>query len=161
MPDYMETQLSILLEGLINKEKALTEIVNITDNQRTVIESGLTPTEVRVFLTEMNKEKQQFIDRVKGCDTLFEAMLKDIGAELDARQHMYKPQVAELQKYIRRVMDLDVKIRLQEEDNNNVLNEQTPPPPSVQQNLKPKPKLLPPDNARVIKAYEVERKFRG
>ncbi|MCL2602884.1 MAG: hypothetical protein FWD90_00225 [Defluviitaleaceae bacterium] len=160
MPDYMETQLSILLEGLVNKEKALTEIANITDNQRTVIESGMSADEVRVFLTEMNKEKQQFIDRVKGCDNLFETMLKEIGTELDARQHMYKPQVAELQKYIRRVMDLDVKIRIQEEGNNNLLTENTPPQ-SVQQNLKPKPKLLPPDNARVIQAYEHERRFRG
>jgi hypothetical protein len=156
----METQLAILLEGLINKEQALTEIVNITDNQRTVIESGLPITEVRGFLMEMNKEKQQFIDRVKGCDNMFEAMLKEIGPELDARQHLYKPQVAELQKYIRRVMDLDVKVRVQEENNNNLLNELNPPVP-VQSGIKPKPKLLPTDNARVIKAYENEKRFRG
>jgi signal recognition particle GTPase len=161
MPDFMETQLTILLEGLVNKENALTEIVNITDNQRTVIESGLPPAEVRGFLMEMNKEKQQFIDRVKGGDSMFETMLKEIGAELDARQHMYKPQVAELQKHIRRVMDLDVKIRLQEEKNNHLIAEHAPQAPPVPQGIKPKPKLLPPDNARVIKAYEVERKFRG
>jgi len=156
----METQLAILLDGLKKKEQALIEIVNITDNQRTVIESGLPVEEVRGFLMEMNKEKQQFIDTVKGCDNMFEAMLKDIGPELDASQHMYKPQVAQLQKYIRRVMDLDVKVRVLEEKNNTILNEIAPPIPA-QQGLKPKPKLLPTDNARVIKAYEQEKRFRG
>jgi hypothetical protein len=156
----MLTQLSVLLEGLKKKEQALVEIVNITDNQRTVIESGMSLDEVRGFLVEMNKEKQQFIDTVKGCDNMFEAMLKEIGPELDAQQHMYKPQVAELQKYIRRVMDLDVKVRVQEDKNNALMNALAPPPPA-QTGLKPKPKLLPTDNARVIKAYEQEKRFRG
>ena len=160
MADFMQTQLAILLEGLKKKEQALAEIVNITDNQRTVIESGMSLDEVRTFLVEMNKTKQGFIDTVKGCDTMFETMLKEVGPELDAQQHMYKPQVAQLQKYIRRVMDLDVKVRVQEDENNAKLNELYPPAPA-QTGLKPKPKLLPTDNARVIKAYEQEKRFRG
>jgi hypothetical protein len=156
----METQLAILLDGLKKKEAALTEIVNITENQRTVIESGLPLPEVREFLTEMNKEKQIFIEQVKGCDSMFEAMLKEIGPELDARQDMYKPQVAQLQIHIRRVMDLDVKVRVQEEKNHTAMNELAPPPPAIP-GIKPKPKLLPTDNARVIKAYEQEKRFRG
>jgi len=159
--DPMETQLSILLEGLKRKEAALNEIVNITENQRTVIESGMPFEEVRGFLLEMNKEKQPQIDTVKGCDNMFEAMLKDIGAELDAQQHLYKPQVGQLQIHIRRVMDLDIKIRVLEEKNNELLGTLAPPVPAGQTGLKPKPKLLPTDNARVIKAYEQEKRFRG
>jgi len=158
--NHMETQLAILLDGLRNKEQALVELVNITDNQRTVIESGLPIEEVRAFLVEMNKEKQQYIDRVKGCDNMFESMLREVGPELDAKQHMYKPQVAEMQKHIRRIMDLDVKVRVKEDENNTLLNALAPAV-HEQPGLKPKPKLLPPDNARVIKAYEQEKRFRG
>ena len=156
----METQLTILLDGLKNKEQALVELVNITDNQRTVIESGLPIAEVRAFLLEMNKEKQPYIDRVKGCDTLFETMLREVGPELDAKQHLYKTQVGQMQQYIRRIMDLDVKVRVKEEENNTLLNALAPVIID-QSGLKPKPKLLPPDNARVIKAYEQEKRFRG
>jgi len=160
MLNPMETQLAILLEGLKKKEKALAEIVNITENQSTVITSGMAADEVRGFLMEMNKEKQQFIETVKNCDNMFETLLKEVGAELDASQHLYKQQVAELQKYIRRVMDLDVKIRVLEEENNNAVTALAPQTPATP-GLKPKPKLLPPDNARVIKAYEQEKRFRG
>ena len=163
MNSPMETQLAILLAGLKKKEAALAEIVNITENQRTVIESGIPFEEVRAFLLEMNKEKQPQIDTVKGCDNMFEAMLKEIGAELDARQHLYKPQVAQLQTFIRRVMDLDIKIRVLEEKNNELLGALSPGAVAAQpqQGWKPKPRLLPPDNARVIRAYEQEKRFRG
>ena len=163
MPDPMEVQLTVLLDGMKKKEQALTEIVNITENQRTVIESGLPVEEVRSFMVEMNKEKHFFIEQVKGCDNMFEAVLKEIGPKLDANQHLYKPQVGQLQVFIRRVMDLDVKVRVQEEKNNQKLSEIFPPAQPVVQSsgLRPKPKLLPTDNARVIKAYEQEKRFRG
>jgi len=160
MADPMETQLAVLIDGLKKKEAALNEIVGITDNQRTVIESGMEPQEVREFLLEMNKVKQGYIDTVKGCDDLFEKMLREIGPELDARQHLYKPQVAQMQKYIRSIMALDVKVRVQEEENNELLLKISPPMPT-QSGLKPRPIPLPPDNARVIKAYEQEKRFRG
>jgi len=162
MPDPMEVQLTVLLDGMKKKEQALTEIVNITENQRTVIESGLPIEEVRGFMVEMNKEKHFFIEQVKGCDNMFEAVLKEIGTELDEKQHLYKTQVGQLQAFIRRVMDLDVKVRVQEEKNNQMLTELFPPvQPPAQPGLRPKPKLLPTDNARVIKAYEQEKRFRG
>jgi hypothetical protein len=155
----MDVQINILLEGLKKKEAALGEIVSITENQRTVIESGLELPEVRNFLMEMNKEKQPLIDTVKNCDNLFESVLKEVGPELDANQHLYKNQVMQMQKLIRAIMDLDVKVRLMEEENNKLLMALMPV--FTQAGLAPKPKLLPPDNARVIKAYEQEKRFRG
>ena len=159
MPDIsLDTQIQILVDGLAKKETALREIVNITDNQRTVIESGLPPNEIRAFLLEMNQEKQAFILQVKGCDNLFESILKEVGPELDARQDLYKPQVAQMQQLIRRIMDLDVKVRVQEEENNQKLAEVSPPP--AHSGLKPKPAPLPPDSVKVIQAYEREQQFR-
>ena len=155
----METQLALLLNGLRKKELALIEIVNITENQRTVIESGLPLPEIRTMMFEMNKEKQVHIDMVKGCDNMFEAMLKEIGPQLDAQQDMYKPQVAELQTHIRRIMDYDVKVRVAEEQNNVLLSDITPVGPQ-QQGLTPRAKSLPTDSVKVIQAYEREQNFR-
>ena len=157
----IEAKLGILLDGLKKKEQALAEIVSITENQRTVIESGIPLAEVRAFIQEMNQSKQEFIQVVKDCDTMFENMLKEVGPQLDARQDMYTSEVHELQKWIRRVMDLDVKIRVSEEENNRLIIALSPaPPPS--QGLKPKPSGLPMDSSRVIKAYEQGAKgFKG
>ena len=160
MADPMVRQLTILLDGLQEKEQALSEIVNITDNQRTVIESGLDAAAVREFLMEMNKVKQGFIETVKRCDNMFEEMLKDVGPELDAKQHLYKKQVADMQKHIRKIMALDVQVRTQEEENNALLLALSPPDFSLT-GRKPKPVAIPPDSALVIKAYEEEKRFRG
>ncbi len=119
--DWLLTRLNILADGLEKKEQALREIVNITENQNTVLLSELTDVEANAFIVQMNKEKQQFIKQVIQCDNVFESILKEAGPALDAAQDSYKPQVEELQKRIRRVMDLDVKIRVYEEKNNALM----------------------------------------
>ena len=117
----LEAQLSILIEGMIKKEKALIEILSITDNQNTVIESELPKDERMAFIVNMNREKQDYIQTVIDCDNLFERLLKEIGPDLDSSPDLYKPQVAELQVLIRKVMDLDVSIRVREDKNNDFL----------------------------------------
>jgi SMC interacting uncharacterized protein involved in chromosome segregation len=152
--DWLRTQLNILADGLNKKEQALREIVNITENQGTVIESGLTADETRAFLTQMNREKQQLIKTVIQCDNMFEAVLKEAGPALDAAPDAYKPQVAELQKRIRRVMDLDVKIRVYEEKNNALQNGKKPFEPTPAPGKQPtQTQPLPTDANRVIGAY--------
>jgi hypothetical protein len=154
--DWLRTQLNILADGLNKKEQALSEIVNITENQGTVIESGLTEDETRAFLTQMNREKQQLIKTVIQCDNMFEAVLKEAGPALDAAPDAYKPQVSELQKRIRRVMDLDVKIRVYEEKNNALQNRRKPldhPPAPGRQQTQVQAQPLPADVNRVIGAY--------
>jgi len=153
--DNMEVKLNILLDGLKKKEQALIEIVNITENERTVIGSELPLEDMRAFIAEMSQSKQAFIQQVKGCDLLFEAVLKEIGPTLDERQDMYTTQVLELQKYIRRVMDLDVKVRVSEEQNSQLLQDRQPIQP--QQRRKQSP--IPLDSTRIIKAYERNKKF--
>jgi hypothetical protein len=154
--DWLLTQLNILADGLDKKEQALSEIVNITENQGTVLQSGLPEEETRAFLTQMNREKQQFIKTVIACDYMFEAVLKEAGPALDAAPESYKPQVAELQKRIRRVMDLDVKIRVYEEKNNALQNGKpamTAPQITSQRPTPTGAAPIPPDTNRVIGAY--------
>jgi len=92
---------------------------------------------------------------------MFEAMLKDMGQELEARQDHYKPQVKVLQEHIRRVMDLDVKIRVTEDENNRLLDTKRVTPPTPQQGLKPKV-TMPMNSASVINAYkEGKKNYKG
>ena len=159
--DTMLTHLNILLDGMKRKEQALVEVLSITENQRTVIESELPLDEVRNMIFSMNDEKQAAIQIVKDCDNMFENMLKDMGQELEAKQDMYKPQVKKLQDFIRRVMDLDVKIRVGEEENNRLLDARRSAEMPTH-GLKPKTSSILPDSRKVIQAYEQGSKnFKG
>jgi hypothetical protein len=150
----IETKLNILIDGLHKKEQSLVEIVNITENQGTVLESSLPPGETQAFMAAMNREKQTHINTVLQCDTLFENMLKEIGPTLDAEQNNYKPQVKILQEGIRRVMDLDVKIRVCENRNSELSAKKQELPTAPPHTLKPpQQSIVTPDTGRVLKAY--------
>jgi hypothetical protein len=147
----VETKLNILIDGLKAKEQSLLEIVSITENQTTVLESELETEHAQAFIFQMNQEKQVHIQQVITCDNLFESILKEIGPELDADQSAYMAQVKVLQEYIKSVMDLDVKIRILEEKNNQLMDKRKtgiPAPP-----VKKKPSI-PKDANRVIDAYK-------
>jgi hypothetical protein len=115
--DAVKTQLKVLLECLGTKESALRQIANITENQGFILSSGMADAEIRAFFTQMNEEKQAFIDTVLNCDRVFEGVLRQIGRTLDEDPASYKDEVLELQDAIRRVMDLDVHIRVMEDNN--------------------------------------------
>jgi len=150
----MITELNIMHDGLIKKADALAEILSITENQRTVIESELPFEEIRSIIFQMNEGKQEAIKIVRNCDDMFESMLKEIGTELEATQDNYKPQVKKLQAGIRRVMDIDVKIRVGEDENNRLLDEKRAAPTIQIQTDQPKASPLPLNHVRVTKAYE-------
>jgi len=154
-PD-IKTYLTIIQDGLTKKTGALTEILSISENQKTVIESELPLDGVREMIFGMNEEKQAAIQIVKDCDDMFEKMLKEIGPELEAQQDMFKPQVKILQNSIRTVMDLDVKIRVTEEENNKLLDARRNielPQAHGTQGIKPKVSM-PLDSRKVLNAYE-------
>lgn len=169
--DPVEIKLGILMDCIKKKEQALVEILSITENQGTVLQSDLTGDEIRAFMVQMNREKQIYIQTVLQSDTMFENMLKEIGPKLDANPRLYKQRIAELQSMIRRVMDMDVKIRVQEGQNNQqpgtintdeaVLQKPfTPAAEAVPQRpTKQKPPVMKQaailqDSTRVIKAYK-------
>ena len=152
--DTLLTQLNIMLDGLKKKEKALEELLAITENQQTVLKSELPLEEVRALIYPMNQGKQDAIIIIKECDNMFEAMLKEMGAELDAKQHLYKSQVKSMQDHIRNIMDLDVKVRVAEEENNRILDERRNAESPTSNGLKAKPTPIIADSNRVIKAYE-------
>ena len=164
----MVTQLNIMLEGLKKKASALAEILSITENQQTVIKSELPLEGVRRLVFSMNEEKQAAIKIVIECDNMFEKMLKDIGGELEATQHLYKPQVQVMQEHIKQVMSLDVKVRVTEEENNRLLDErrekeEVKTPENIAPAPPPMPKSkIPTNSAQVLKAYkDGAKEFKG
>ena len=165
--NQMTIELGIMLDGLKKKEKALKEILAITENQQTVIKSAIAFDEVRRLVFEMNQGKQDAITIVKDCDNMFESMLKQIGKELEETQSQYADQVKVMQSHIRRIMDLDVKIRATEEENNKLLDarrdEEAPASNQAAGSSKLKPKVtMPTNSAQVIEAYKQGHKnFKG
>jgi hypothetical protein len=145
-------------EGLLIKEKALLDILAITENQHTVVESVLPLSEIRSLVFDMNAEKQSAINTVIRCDDMFEAMLKEHGQELERRQSEFTEQVGQIQVLIRRVMDLDVKIRVIEEENNKRLDarrELEIPSAAFKQKS-----TIPTSHKKVVQAYENSSKFK-
>ena len=162
--DTVAVKLNVLIDGMVKKENALIEIVNITENQSTVLNSGLTEEEIRAFMLQMNREKQMAIKTVMQCDTMFENILKEIGPELDARPGLYGPQIADLQQRIKRVMDLDVKIRVCETQNNGKMGAAAPSGAKLPGMSNPpgKKSTVIHDENRLIKAYQDNtRNFKG
>ena len=121
--DTIEVELKVLIECLKKKEKALSQIADITENQGFVLASGLSHDEIYSFFMQMNAEKQDSIQRVKQCDEVFENVFQKVGPVLDENPTLFTEQVRALQDLIRVVMDLDIRIRVGEDENSQVLHE--------------------------------------
>ena len=121
--DSIDVELKVLIECLKKKEKALSQIAAITENQGFVLASNLPHEELYPFFMQMNVEKNDFIQLVIQCDEVFENVLKKIGPTLDAETSKYGDEVRIMQDLIRVVMDLDVQIRVGEDKNSTILTE--------------------------------------
>ena len=122
----IQTELKLLADTLAKKEAALSHIVDITENQGSVIQGGIPNAEMHALFMELNTEKQKHIESVLLCDQAFESLMAVIGPALDAEPDNYHDEVKTLQTAIRRVMDLDVKIRNAEDANNLTLRKALP-----------------------------------
>jgi len=112
--DEFETKLALLQEVLDKKQVALTMVLNISENQETLYLSPASD-ERREFLLEMGKEKQKQIDDVLACDEVFQRIFDSIANEFEEKKTSYVEQVRQMQHGINAVLELDVKIRAQEE----------------------------------------------
>ena len=74
----------------------------------------------------MNDEKQKLIDLVISSDNLFQSVFESSTEDFNLNAEAYKPQIKELQDLIRKVMDVDVKIRVQEQKNKDLIASQYP-----------------------------------
>ena len=143
MPEpTVETKLSILSQCLEKKEGALSQILAITENQSTLLAVENADESIHAIFREMNREKQVLIDTVIACDKVFEKMFSELGEDFAGRAQPYKASVAALQALIRRVMDIDVKIRLQENANKSLSQHTALPQKPIIKGLKADRKTL-------------------
>ena len=116
-----ETKLTLLQEILDKKHAALTDVLNISENQETLYLSPPSD-ERREFLIEIGKEKQKQIDEVLACDEVFQRIFDSIADEFAIKSGDYKEKVQRLQTSINEILKLDVKIRAQEEKGKALAN---------------------------------------
>ncbi|MCL2168936.1 MAG: hypothetical protein FWB74_02795 [Defluviitaleaceae bacterium] len=109
-----QTKLAILADILGKKKAALLDVLAISENQESLYASPATPKR-RDFLMEMGKEKQNHIDTVLQCDEVFQGIFQGISETFTARGKEFGPEVKLLQDGIHEVLQLDIKIRAQEE----------------------------------------------
>ena len=119
--ETFETKLALLQEILNKKHEALSNILNISENQEMLYLSPPSD-ERREFLMEMGKEKQKQIDEVLACDEVFQSIFDSIADGFEEKGNNYKEKVQELQLSINKVLELDVKIRAQEEKGKVIAN---------------------------------------
>ena len=119
--ETFETKLALLQDVLNKKHAALTNILNISENQETLYLSPPSE-ERREFLIEMGKEKQTQIDEVLICDEVFQSVFDGIADDFKENSEVYAEQIRRLQLNINEVLELDVKIRAQEEKSKKAAN---------------------------------------
>ena len=112
--ERFETKLTLLQDILDKKHGALVVVLNISENQETLYLS-LPSDEREAFLVEMGKEKQKQIDDVLACDEVFQSIFDSIADEFEEKSVEHEEKIRELQFSINEVLELDTKIRAQEE----------------------------------------------
>lgn len=119
--DNFEVQLKVLFEILVKKKQALTQILSISENQETILLSKMESSEISSFFVAMNSEKQDLIEEVIKSDDLFQSIFDGIKDVFEEKAKEYKDKITSLQSEIKVLIEMDTKIRLQEEKNKSHL----------------------------------------
>ncbi len=124
-----EMKLKMLIQLLNDKESALEQILVICENQETLILSLNTEEpncqenqENRDFYALMNTEKQSLIDVVIQRDEIFQTVFSEISPMLETIAQSHRELLLTIQEQIKRVTNLDAKIRVQEARNRSLVS---------------------------------------
>lgn len=144
----LSVRLKILMDVLEKKGEALTQILNICENQ-CLLFSQPSSSERSEFLKQMNIEKQHLIEQVIDCDDVFQSMFDDMRDQFEREAENHLELVRKLQEQIRIITELDVKIRAQEGKNKAILKAIEPPRTTSKRTL---------SKSYVLKQYEKNKK---
>ena len=112
--DQFLLHLRLLNDILEKKQDALTRILNIMENERTVITAGANVSEAIAMFTGMAGEKQKLIDAVKESDRVFERVFREISPVFEKEAPKHAGLAKRLREGVKRVTALDARIRVME-----------------------------------------------
>jgi len=106
-------KMRFLMDVLERKLKALEEIYSITENQE-LFEKTMSGEDKDILLREAVKEKQKIIDEVVAADNTFMRVFGEFKGDLNRNRDVFKDDIRKMQDKIRKVSDIDFKIRAKE-----------------------------------------------
>ena len=117
MSDFT-TKIKILTDIVTEKSKSLTTLLNITQNQRTLLtvdEQDIQPQALEIF-TQMTLEKKALIEKIVEKDQVFNTIFGEL-QDFEENAKLHTDAVRDLQQHVKQVTDLDMQVRLAEEEN--------------------------------------------
>lgn len=113
-----ETYIQIMLQSLEKKSKVLDQIIQLNEQQKTVLESADSPVE---DFDETVEKKSALIEQLEQLDSGFEKLYDRVREELQTNKDAYRDQIRKMQEYIRVVTDKSVQIQTQEARNKELM----------------------------------------
>jgi hypothetical protein len=122
--DNFILKMNLLCDILESKKEILRSILNISENQETLLYQTEKNDIMTIMFRQMNDERHLLIDEVIKNDAMFDNIFMSIKDIFEEKASENKDIVRKLQSGIREITDFDVKIRLQERKlNEYALNE--------------------------------------
>lgn len=110
----MDTYIDVLLTSLKKKEQSLEKLDRVVEKENDVLKR----TDASVDeLDELQQQKGDLLAEIEELEIGFEKVYERAGEELSRERQKYRPQIEEMQRYIKSITDLTVKIKAQEERN--------------------------------------------
>ena len=113
-----ETYIQIMLQSLEKKSKVLDQIIQLNEQQKTILESADSPVE---DFDETVEKKSALIEQLEQLDSGFEKLYDRVREELQTNKDAYRDQIRKMQEYIRVVTDKSVQIQTQEARNKELM----------------------------------------
>lgn len=114
MGNDLAIYVSALQDSLRNKWDILKKILELTQAQNEVL--SMDDVNIERF-DELVGEKENLLKRLEVLDNGFQELFDKIGTSLKENSVQYKPQILEMQNYIRTITECSVKIQTLEKRN--------------------------------------------
>lgn len=114
------TYIPIMIQSLKKKNQILDVIIQLNQRQRDELENpGLDPDD----FDKTVEEKDVQIQKLDTLDTGFQELFEKVREELNDNREAYREEIAQMQKYIRRLMEKSASIQVQEAHNKALMQQ--------------------------------------
>lgn len=110
----MDTYIDVLLTSLKKKEQVLGKLDRVVEKEDIALKNKDASIDE---LNELQQQKEDLLAEMEQLEIGFERVYERAGEELSRERQKYRPQIEEMQRYIKSITDLTVKIKAQEERN--------------------------------------------